>query len=174
MDTPRSTYPAFSWADAGVCRKRSLKRTTRDFIDAFVRLPGLQKASLWPWSPNAHVWNAARSIAGSSAIWPNERHQRLPMTDDPGARARGQSLQTISSRATEAFRSQELRTKIRALNFQDFSDAKVWCEISTVSRYHLCLALAGGARAGFGSGASGCLPREPNLHHLRRINRHPL
>src|SRR4051812_48616263 len=58
---------------------------------------------------------------------------------------------------------QELRTKIRALNFQDFSNAKVWCEISTVSRYHLCLALAGGTGQQRRSRPVQRLPREPNL-----------
>jgi len=60
----------------------------RDFIDAFGRLPRLQKASLWPWSPSVRVWDAAQSIAGSNAVLPNERHQRWLMADDPVARAR--------------------------------------------------------------------------------------
>ena len=51
MGITRSTYPAFSRTD----RKRLLDRATRDFIDAFMRLPKLQKASLWSWSPNARV-----------------------------------------------------------------------------------------------------------------------
>jgi len=87
MDTPGSTYPTFSWTD----RKRLLKRTMSDFIGAFGRLPRLQKASLWPLSPNARVWDAAQSIAGLSGILPNERHQRLLMVDDPAVHARRQS-----------------------------------------------------------------------------------
>jgi hypothetical protein len=60
----------------------------RDFIDAFGRLPRLQQASLWTWLPDGRVWDAARSIAGSSVILLNERHLRWLMGDDPVARAR--------------------------------------------------------------------------------------
>src|SRR3954466_15028460 len=63
--------------------ERLRKRTTPDFIDAFGRLPRLQKVSLLPSSPSMRVWSAARSIAGSSAILPNERPQRWLMADDP-------------------------------------------------------------------------------------------
>jgi hypothetical protein len=59
------------------------KRTTRDFIGAFGRLPRSQKASLLPSSPSTRVWSAARSIAGSSVILPNERHLRWLMANDP-------------------------------------------------------------------------------------------
>jgi RNA polymerase sigma-32 factor len=70
------------------CCERLRKRTTRDFIGAFGRLPRSQKASLLPSSPSTRVWSAARSIAGSSAILPNERHPRWLMANDPVVRAR--------------------------------------------------------------------------------------
>src|SRR3954451_21197973 len=70
------------------CCKRLSKRTTPDFIGAFGQLPRLQKVRLLPWSPNARVWDAARSIAGSSGILPNERHLRWLMANDPVVRAR--------------------------------------------------------------------------------------
>jgi hypothetical protein len=67
---------------ASVCRKRLLRHATRDFIDAFRLLPRLQQANLWTWLPNARVLDAAPSIAGLNAIWPNKRRQRLLMKDD--------------------------------------------------------------------------------------------
>src|SRR5690348_13823176 len=70
------------------CCERLSKRTTPDFIGAFGQLPKLQKVSLLPSSPSMHVLNAARSIAGSSAILPNERHLRWLMANDPVVRAR--------------------------------------------------------------------------------------
>src|SRR3954449_5780716 len=76
---------------AGVCRKRLLRRGTRDFIDAFGRLPRLPQASLWTWLPNARVWDAAPSIAGSSAIWLNKRRQRWLIEDDRVVHARRRS-----------------------------------------------------------------------------------
>jgi hypothetical protein len=69
------------------CCERLSKRTTPDFIGAFGRLPRLQKVSLLPSSPSTRVWNAARSIAGLSAILPNERHLRWLMANDPVVRA---------------------------------------------------------------------------------------
>src|SRR5689334_1523051 len=76
---------------AGVCRRRLLRRATRDFIDAFRRLPRLPQASPWMWLPNGRVLDAAPSIAGSSAIWLNKRRQRWLMNDDPVVRARRRS-----------------------------------------------------------------------------------
>ena len=68
--------------------ERLRKRTTPDFIAAFGRrLPRSQKASLLPSSPSMRVWSAARSIAGSSAILPNEHHVRWLMANDPVAHA---------------------------------------------------------------------------------------
>jgi Predicted membrane protein (DUF2254) len=68
--------------------ERLRKRTTPDFIAAFGRrLPRSQKASLLPSSPGMRVWSAARSIAGSSAILPNERPVRWLMANDPVAHA---------------------------------------------------------------------------------------
>src|SRR5689334_10669232 len=76
---------------AGVCRRRWLRRATRDFIDAFRLLPRLPQASLWTRLPNVRVLDAAPSIAGSGAIWLNKRHQRLLMNDDPVVCARRRS-----------------------------------------------------------------------------------
>ena len=68
--------------------ERLRKRTTPDFIAAFERrLPRSQKASLVPLSPSMRVWSAARSIAGSSAILPNQRHVRWLMANDLVAHA---------------------------------------------------------------------------------------
>src|ERR1700755_1250086 len=76
---------------AGVCRRRLLRRGTRDFIDAFRLLPRLQQASPWARLPNARVLDAAPSIAGSSAIWLNKRRQRWLMNDDLVVRAQRRS-----------------------------------------------------------------------------------
>src|SRR3954451_8044471 len=76
---------------AGVCRRRLLRRATRDFIDAFRLLPRLPQASPWTWLPNARVLDAARSIAGSNPIWPNKRRQRWLMKDDRVVRAQRRS-----------------------------------------------------------------------------------
>src|SRR5690348_18513087 len=46
---------------AGVCRRRLLRRRTRDFIDAFRLLPRLPQASPWTSLPHAPVVDAARS-----------------------------------------------------------------------------------------------------------------
>ena len=62
---------------------RLRRRTTPDFIGAFGQLLRSQKVSLLPSLPSVRVWNAARSIAGSSAILPNERHLRWLMANDP-------------------------------------------------------------------------------------------
>src|SRR6201986_5028456 len=76
---------------ASVCRKRLLRRATRDFIHAFRLLPRLPQVSLWTRLPNARVWDAAQSIAGSSAIWLNKRRQPWVMKDDPVVHARRRS-----------------------------------------------------------------------------------
>src|ERR1700761_2180573 len=76
---------------AGVCRRRLLRRGTRGFIDALRLLPRLPQVSLWTRLPNARVWDAAQSIAGSSAIWLNKRRQRWLIKDDLVVRARRRS-----------------------------------------------------------------------------------
>ena len=88
------------------CCERLSKRTTPDFIGAFGQLPRSQKVSLLPSLPSMRVWNAAQSIAGSSAILPNEHHLRWLMANDPVVRARRLPLRMPGSvsclRATRA------------------------------------------------------------------------
>jgi hypothetical protein len=75
---------------------------------------------------------------------------RTPAADGPATgTARRPKPFTVTDSACI---SQELRIEIRALKILGFSGAKVWCDSVGIH----------------------CLPREPNLHHLRRINRHPL
>src|ERR1700748_1268784 len=57
------------------CCARLSKRTTPECIGALGQLIRLQKVSLLPSLPGMRVWNAVRSIAGLSAIWPNRRRQ---------------------------------------------------------------------------------------------------
>jgi hypothetical protein len=70
------------------CCERLSKHTTPGFIGAFGQLPRLQKVSQLPSLPSMRVWNAARSIAGLSAILPKERHLHWLMANDPVVRAR--------------------------------------------------------------------------------------
>jgi replication initiator protein len=70
------------------CCERLSKRATPDFIGAFGQSPRLQKVSLLPSLPSMRVWNAARSIAGLSAILPDERRLRWSIANDPVVRAR--------------------------------------------------------------------------------------
>jgi len=87
MDTPRSSYPTFSWTE-----RRRLLRALEQAHDArlYRRLRAVAEIaegeSVAVVAKHARV-DAARSIVGLSAILPNERHLRWLMANDPVVRA---------------------------------------------------------------------------------------
>jgi hypothetical protein len=81
MDTPRSSYPTFSWPERR-CLLRALEQAHDARLDRRLRAVAeiAEGESVAVVAKRARV---ARSIVGSNAILLSERHPRWLMANDP-------------------------------------------------------------------------------------------